>query len=235
MSLVNDEIGKKIRRLRKNRGITLEELSSLIHKSKSTISKYEKGEISIDIETLYDISSALDVFITELIYYPAGSVISSKKDLPLFFKDSQHFYSYLFDGRANRLIRCVFDIISGPRDDGSYGIMMYMNFNDYDNYQKCENTYFGYIEHFDAVTNIQLSNKDMPMEKASIKIMASSLNYETKWGLFCGFSSRPMMPIAVKMLFSKERLEENKDLLTQLKVSKEDIRLLKLYNMLPVT
>ena len=107
MSLINDEIGKKIRRLRKNRGITLEELSSLIHKSKSTISKYEKGEISIDIETLYDISSALDVFITELIYYPEGSVISNKKDLPLFFKDSQHFYSYLFDGRANRLIRCV--------------------------------------------------------------------------------------------------------------------------------
>lgn len=235
MSLVNDEIGKKIRRLRKNRGITLEELSSLIHKSKSTISKYEKGEISIDIETLYDISSALDVFITELIYYPAGSVISSKKDLPLFFKDSQHFYSYLFDGRANRLIRCVFDIVSGPRDDGSYGIMMYMNFNDYDNYQKCENTYFGYIEHFDAVTNIQLSNKYMPMEKASIKIMASSLDYETKLGLFCGFSSRPMMPIAAKMLFSKVRLEENKDLIMKLKVSKEDIRLLRLYNMLPVT
>ena len=113
--------------------------------------------------------------------------------------------------------------------------MMYMNFRDYDNYQKCENTYFGYIEHYDAVTNIQLSNMDMPMEKASIKIMASSLNHETKWGLFCGFSSRPMMPVAVKMLFSKERLEESKGLTTQLKVSKEDIRLLKLYNMLPVT
>ena len=44
-----------------------------------------------------------------------------------------------------------------------------------------------------------------------------------------------MMPVAVKMLFSKERLEESKGLTTQLKVSKEDICLLKLYNMLPVT
>ena len=235
MTFINDEIGKKIRKLRKSKNITLEELSSLIHKSKSTISKYEKGEISIDIETLYDISSALDVSITELIYYPAGSIISSRKDLPNFFRDLQHFYSYYFDGRANKLIRCVFDIVSEPRNDGSYAIMMYMNFRDYDNYQKCENTYFGYIEHYDDVTNIQLSNRDMPMEKASIKIMASSLNHETKWGLFCGFSSRPMMPVAVKMFFSKERLEESKGLTTQLKVSKEDIRLLKLYNMLPVT
>ena len=53
MTFINDEIGKKIRKLRKNKNITLEELSSLIHKSKSTISKYEKGEISIDIETYH--------------------------------------------------------------------------------------------------------------------------------------------------------------------------------------
>ena len=75
----------------------------------------------------------------------------------------------------------------------------------------------------------------MPMEKASVKILASSLSADTKWGLFCGFSSRPMMPIAIKMLFSRNRLPEDAHLIHQLKVSKDDIRLLKLYNMLSVT
>ncbi len=235
MSDISLKVGEKIKRLRKNKGLTLEDLSSLIHKSRSTISKYENGEIAIDVETLYDIASALGVFITELLYYPNGFTIAHGSELPLFFKDLQCFYSYLFDGRTNRLIRCRFDIVSGAKDDGSYDVMMYMNFNNYDNYQKCENTYFGYIEHFDAVTNIQLSNKDMPMEKACVKIMASSLNYDIKWGLFCGFSSRPMMPIATKMLFSKTRLDEDKALIKELKISKEDIRLMKLYNMFPVT
>ena len=73
------------------------------------------------------------------------------------------------------------------------------------------------------------------MEKASVQILASYLDSDTKWGLFNGFSSRPMMPIAAKMLLSKKPLEENAELIRQLKISKNDIRLLKLYNMLPVT
>ena len=63
----------------------------------------------------------------------------------------------------------------------------------------------------------------------------SYLDSDTKWGLFNGFSSRPMMPIAIKMLLSKTRLKEDEELVRQLKVSKEDVRLLKLYNMLSVT
>lgn len=72
------------------------------------------------------------------------------------------------------------------------------------------------------------------MEKASVQILASYLSSETKWGLFNGFSSRPMMPIAAKMLFSRSRLPEDEALIRQLKISREDIRLLKLYNMFSV-
>ena len=72
------------------------------------------------------------------------------------------------------------------------------------------------------------------MEKASVQILASFLSSDTKWGLWNGFSTRPMMPIAMKMLFSKTRLKEDAALLKKLKVSKDDIRLLKLYNMLSV-
>ena len=103
-----------------------------------------------------------------------------------------------------------------------------------ENLKLCENTYWGYIEHFDALTNIQLTNQDSPVEKASAQILASYLDTDTKWGLFNGFSSRPMMPIATKMLFSKTKLPEDEALLQGLKVSREDIRLLKLYNMFTV-
>ena len=43
-----------------------------------------------------------------------------------------------------------------------------------------------------------------------------------------------MMPVAIKMLFSKKRLSEDESLLEILKVTKEDIRLMKMYNMMTV-
>lgn len=234
MSEINKQVGNHIRSFRKARKLTLDDLSSMVCKSKSTLSKYEKGEISIDIETLYDLADALQVHVEQLLYCrPTRTKISPLENRPAFFNDVSQFYSYLFDGRNNQLIRCVFDVLS-KTSEGNYKIMMYMNYRDYEHYRICENTYYGYIEHYDAITNISLTNADSPMEKASLQILASYLHADVKWGLFNGFSSRPMMPIAVKMLLSKTRLKEDDKLLQQLRISKEDIRLLKLYNMMCV-
>ena len=232
---INTEIGKLIRGARKKRGMTLNELAEVICKSQSTVSKYEKGEITVDIATLYDIADALRVHVEQLLYVrPERTELRAPGNNPAFFTDTSRFYSYLFDGRSNSLMRCVFDVLS-KADERKYKIMMYMNFEDFDNYKNCENTYWGYIEHYDAVTNIALTNQDMPMEKASAQILASYLDSDKKWGLFNGFSSRPMMPIAAKMLFSKKKLKEDEELIRSLKISKDDIRLMKLYNMMAVT
>lgn len=235
MSEINIQIGKQIRTFRKMRKLTLDELSNVLHKSKSTISKYERGEISVDIETLYEIADALQIHVEQLLYRDSKrTVISSQDTIPTFFRGVSQFYSYLYDGRSNNIIRCVFDVLS-ETENHQYKIMMYMNYKDFENYQNCENIYWGYIEHYDALTRISLVNHDTPMEKANVQILASYLDSDTKWGLFNGFSSRPMMPIAIKMLFSKTRLKEDSALIHRLKVSKDDIRLLKLYNMLSVT
>ncbi|NLY44452.1 MAG: helix-turn-helix transcriptional regulator [Tissierella sp.] len=235
MSEINIQIGKQIRAHRKKRNLTLDGMSDLIHKSRSTISKYENGEISIDIETLYEIADALHIHVEELLYRRPRNIISSPlNSSPNFFSGVSQFYSYLYDGRGNSLIRCVFDVLA-EADNNQYKIMMYMNYKNFEYYQDCENAYWGYIEHYDALTRISLINKDSPIEKANAQILASYLDSNTKWGLFNGFSSRPMMPIAVKMLFSKTRLKEDMDLINQLKVSKDDIRFLRLYNMLSVT
>ena len=54
MSKISIEIGNKIRQFRQSRKMTLDELAPAIHKSRATLSKYERGEISIDIDTLYE-------------------------------------------------------------------------------------------------------------------------------------------------------------------------------------
>lgn len=60
-------VGSRIRFIRRQKGYTLNDFADAIHRGKSTVSKYERGEISIDIETLADISRVLGVSLASLV------------------------------------------------------------------------------------------------------------------------------------------------------------------------
>lgn len=234
MGAINDEIGKNLRSFRRQRKLTLEAVAAQIGRSKSTISKYEKGEIMIDIETLYELAAVYRVHVEQLLFVPAaGARPAPTGAVPGFFSGLRQFYGYLFDGRDNSIIRCVFDVLD-ETEPGRFKIMLYMNDRGGD-YRDCENTYYGFMDHYDAVTTLTLTNAETPMEKASCQVLAAYLDAETKWALWTGFSSRPMMPVAAKMLLSKRPLAADAALAGKLRISREDIRLLKLYNMFAVT
>lgn len=92
MSEINKQVGAHIRVFRKKRGLTLDELAEIIHKSKSTISKYEKGEITVDIETLYEIADAVQVHAEQLLYRrPEHTSIAGSGANPAFFAVSPSF------------------------------------------------------------------------------------------------------------------------------------------------
>lgn len=233
MNKINQEVGKKIKSFRKSKNMSVQQLADAIYKSKATVSKYESGGISIDIVTLYQIADALNIRVEQLLYYDFREF--SNLNIPsTFFKNSNRFFSYIYDGRSKELIRSVIDLLPEP-DTNRYKTMFYMNVKSFESYQECENTYWGYTEHYDSITTIILKNQATPIENATINILASFLETGKKWGLWSGVSFRPFMPVATKMLFSKTPLVENDELINSLKVSKEDIRLLKMFNMLAVT
>lgn len=234
MSTISIEIGNKIRQFRQSRKMTLDELAIIIHKSRATLSKYERGEISIDIDTLYELADALHVRTEQLLYTPVSEKHPQQREIvPAFFQDVDRFYCYYFDGRIGKLVRSAFDVFSRI-DVNQYKIAMYMNFKDLAHYQQAENTYWGYMEHFDALTLIELTNQSNPMEKASLQVLASFLDADSKWGLWNGVSSRPLMPVATKMLFTKKPLTEDAALVRELKISRDDIHRMKYYNMFSV-
>lgn len=233
MIQVSEEVGRRMRKFRKSRNITLEALASSVHKSRSTLSKYERGEIAMDIETLYALANALGVHVEQLLYFSDEKPRQTRKVRPAFFQGLNRFYCYHFDGRNGKLTRSLFEVFSRT-DLNRYKIAMYMNVDDLDRFESCENTYWGYIEHFDSLSLIELTNRDNPMEKASLQVLASFLDADRKWALWNGISSRPLMPVAVKMLLSKNPLPEDQALLSELKLSREDINRMKYYNMFSV-
>lgn len=232
---ISEEIGKKINIFRKKKGWTVQELGDAICKSKATVSKYEKGQISLDVDTLYDIAAALGVSPEQLLYYtPEPEPVRQEDAVPSFFQGIRRLYMYTFDGRNNSLSRSLIEI-GGKQADNTYKVMMYMTYDDVSQYQHCENTYTGRMVHYDALTRLVFQNRDTPMEQYTINMLASYLDAPYKWVLNYGLSSRPFMPIAAKALITKKPAAETADFIKALHISKEDIRILKLYNMLAVT
>ena len=64
------EIGKHIRKIRKEKNLTQEELAERLHCTRQTISNYENGKSEPDIALLIEIAGALEVEINDLIYGP---------------------------------------------------------------------------------------------------------------------------------------------------------------------
>lgn len=236
MLTIAKEIGLKIKWLRKQKGLTIQELANAICKSKATVSKYETGQITMDVATLYDIAAVLAVSVDQLLYhYAAPTPLPIPANVPNFFKNQTRFYMYLFDGRNNSVMRSVINVLHDIHADGqSYKTEMFMNVPNLKTYQICENTYTGTMKHYDALTNLTFQNCNTPMEQYSINILASFLDAPAKWGLAFGISTRPLMPIAAKVLLAKKPQQETESFIRQLRVSKEDIRLLKLYNMFSI-
>lgn len=54
-------LGSNIKKVRKNKGISQEQLALLTSIDRSYIGRIERGEVSITIEKLYEIAKTLDV------------------------------------------------------------------------------------------------------------------------------------------------------------------------------
>ncbi len=230
MSDMTEYTGKRIRMFRKSRHMTIQELADAICKSKATVSKYENGQIAIDIDSLYDIARTLGVTVPQLVYCESPAAETDALETPAFFRNTSTYYAYNYDGRKKSIKHCVIKI--RERQAANCAVMMYMNIKSYEEYEVCENTYIGTMYHYDALTSLIMKNKDTPMETYTLHILSSYLDAPTKYALSTGISSRPLMPVSAKYLISKKPLADTKELRAALLITKEDIRILKQFNML---
>ena len=68
----NEKIGNNIKKWRKLKKLTQQELGEKIDKTLSSIQKYEKGNVMIPIDVLSNIAKALNIGIDKLIYENGG-------------------------------------------------------------------------------------------------------------------------------------------------------------------
>ena len=234
MSSFSYHVGQRIKKYRKSRGYTIEEFSAMINKSKATLSKYENGTITIDIETLYDISNALNIDLKCFVDYQPPAFHTDTVLPKSFYFNQSRAYMYYYDGRVRQLVRSLLCFSPSPSGD-SIDVMLYTGLASFDAPDRCQHLFTGEMKPYDTITHMVLTNQINEAEKMYICMLNPMQARTPAIGLLSGIGSTPFFaPIALKTLISKEPLEENEKLLNTIKLDKDDYHLLRYYNMMVV-
>ncbi|MDD6232703.1 MAG: helix-turn-helix transcriptional regulator [Frisingicoccus sp.] len=226
---INEAVGLNIKKYRLAHKITLEELANQIHKGKSTVSKYEKGIISIDVTTLNDIAKALGISPIQLLSIAEEHTCNTPQTGR--FLEKQYMYSY--DGRSKRILKSVIECYQMP-DDKETGIQLFYDVKDIKEPGECKSFYAGHGRKYEFIENYSLQNQSNPTEQVWICCINSLNLTNRKLGMLTGLSYKTMLPVAIKVLISNTALKENGELVNSLLLTKEDIKISKKYNLFTI-
>ncbi len=230
MKEISMHVGQRIRLYRKMKSMTIETFAGMIGKSKATVSKYENGDISIDIETLFVIAESLGVSVNQLIDYRIEKAAASVEGEGVAVPDKGIYYMYFYDGRRSRINRSVIEL-QGSGEGGVWDAAMYLDVKDLSSYYRCGMLYHGTMRRYDTVLNFNFENQNNKVERAFLCAINSFNHNGRTAGLCCGLSTQPILPACFKFVLSPNVLEEDAALKAELTISKEDVKALKKMNM----
>ena len=238
MNKLNEHIGAHIRSYRKMKGLTLQQLADIIHKSRATVSKYENGEITLDVVTLYEIAEALEVTLNQLAdYHPreeetAPAVLEYDSESPFFQADRLYFYFY--DGRYDRLKTGVIDVHKNiVGEDGSCEAAMFLR-STTPSGRSSELHYTGNVLYSDMLIRFNFLNQYNKLEQDLLYIFNPLELRDYTEGLLCGISSADLMPCAFRCIVGLTPNEEYAQLRELLKIKPAELRRWQKLNMLIV-
>ncbi|MBQ3132379.1 MAG: helix-turn-helix transcriptional regulator [Clostridia bacterium] len=201
-SEINAQVGSRIRYYRKQRGFTLEHFASVVNKSRSVLSKYERGEIPMDVEFISCAAQKLEIPISFLINddsWRIPIIFEDGREIPL---DELHnmdkLYCYMLTARAGKpLLRAVVihynDVSAAMFCYGSTDISV----------PYCEYYYTGAVSKTESYTRIMAQN---PIVKGDILILEFPRMLRKgmpTFGFVCAMSVGSFYPFATKgLIFS---------------------------------
>lgn len=224
---MNQTVGSNIRKYRLAYNYTLETLAGKIHKSRSTISKYEKGHISIDVDTIEELANIFQIPSAQLLAVPCeGSSLPEKLDF------LNYRYMYAYDGKRKRVMKSVLEEFQ-TSDAETIAVQLFYDVEDLKNPGKCNVIYSGDVKKFDLCHNYNLQNQSNSMEQIWICSLNGLSQNNSQIGILAGLNSVTMSPCARKILISPSSRKET-EILPELLLTKEDVQLFKKQNAFTV-
>lgn len=220
---INEKVGQNIRKYRLAHNYTLKDLSALVHKSCSTLSKYEKGTIPITVDTVEEFA--------EVFQLPPAHLLSTAQDARAEITQKDilfRYYMYSYDGKRKRILKSIIEEFS-TSDPEISSIQLFYDVEHIENFEKCAVIYAGESTKFGPWKNYHLKNKAHLHEEIWMCTLDTFSQQNRKSGILSGVSQLTMAPTSRKILTSPEILKDS-EIMNELTISKDDIQLIKKYN-----
>lgn len=223
-------IGNNIRKYRTAHNMTLKELSERLHKSISTVFKYEKGDISVDMSTFMELSYILDI--------SPFLILGGEPDLT----KTEHVYSpfadifcmYTYDSQNKCIVQSVIEQYASANGSNTYKAQMFNDVKDIKNPGNCGGLYTGEYIKEGFIGTYMLRNKVSNSEYVMISCVNNLVNPNQKLGLITGLSNYTMLPITFKTVISNSEIANKESLMNLLTFTKEDFKMMKKTNYLSI-
>lgn len=218
-----EHLGSRIRLFRKHRNLTLEELAYMVHKSPSTISKYEKGTVNIDILTLSEIADSLEVDIGQLTDFQPIVKAKPLGSSSNFFTRHRKLYAY-YNYRPWKVPMQGTLEITGTGEDECVVLSLGMSDPD-DNFDPLF-LYSGTIHSDDNFTFMELYNVSGMKDKVYCIAKSPYWLKGSVRGLFLSVSQTYGCPSLSLFLFSAEKRLIDESLIEDLNILDDETKAL---------
>lgn len=219
------QIGMCIRMYRKKRKMTVAELADRIYKSKATVSKYEQGQIAVDIVTLILIAEVLGVSLGDLTDF---AFRQPQKVCPA--EQESTFFMYNLSTNKGEALTSAIKVRC--QDEGIQKVcsaMLYYDVPEAHRWQECDHIYRGMAELSEIVTTFTFQNQVWKREHIHILLSTPLKEDKIYQGLILGLSSTSLLPTMSKIIVTKKPLASPESARELLEFSKEDIQYIKKY------
>ena len=224
-----ETLGLKLRACRKAKNVTLAELAENLNKSLSTVSKYEKGEIAIDVEVLADYCAYLDLDMAYIL--PVTKKTAQNTKMERYQEHSiDQLYVYFYKPEGNLLRTCVIE-----NNNATLKAVMYYDVHDLSDIYDCSFIYFGKVVYTDTNIYFVGQNAAPPYDILTLSIPnMSSPNSSTGKGYRPGLMNTLTFyyqMVSIKCIVSREPITDKKLLLDKLLLTPEEIKWVKNSNV----
>ena len=218
------EIGARLRALRRDCGYTLTEFAEIVHRSKSTLSKYERGEIAVDVATLDELARALGKSAAELFCSGAPGVSFTETPEER-LEDMRRYYLYMYSAHEGRPWVTRSAMFLGKHSAQIYAELS--NEKDVYSYRSC---YMGSFHRTSSFARVIAAN---PLHEDDIFILNYDLTLKPArafTGFACSLSIGHWFPLAFPAIISELPVADDEWIKAHLLFTPKDLRAFKSIN-----
>lgn len=217
--------GQNLRKYRKLKELSQENIAMILGKTKATISKYENGDLLMTADDIAKVCDELGIYTSDLFEQEFKNINKDNSNNP--FKSNKlyvYFYAYDYKTRDYKKGKYIIDIIERP------------DFVRVDFYIPGDNKIYlrGYMHADKSVAFISFENyepNNARLEHSLMEINIANGVNDLMFGAFVGTNPQ-YLPSIRKCYFSQKDVEFTDEMLEKLKPTEHDLKTLKDTNAL---